>query len=147
MSAEENYPVRVSIGQEGFLTTIQAGVHQLIADEPKSLGGSDKGPNPYDYLLSSLGACTVITMRMYATRKEWPLEGVEVQLRHSKDYYKDCMDCEATSAKVDIIERRIQLKGDLDEQQIKRLMKIADKCPVHKTLTPQIIIKTTRIEK
>ena len=146
MNTEEKYPVRVSIGPKGFLTTIHAGAHQLTADEPKSLGGNDQGPNPYDYLLSSLGTCTVMTMRMYAMRKEWPLEGVEVQLRYSKDYYKDCMNCEETSTKIDIIERQIQLQGALDEQQIKRLMNIADKCPVHKTLTTQTVIKTIQVE-
>lgn len=146
MSTEEQYPIKVSIGKEGFLTTIQAKGYQLAADEPKEVGGSGLGPTPYDYLLSSLGACTAMTLRMYASRKQWPLEGVEVYLKHAQDYHQDCMHCEKSSAKVDIIERQIQLIGDLDEQQIKRLMNIADKCPVHKTLTSTTIIKTTQLE-
>ncbi len=146
MSTEETYPVRVTIGQEGFMTTIHASDYQLTADEPKSVGGSGLGPTPYDYLLSSLGACTAMTLRLYAGRKKWPLEGVEVQLRHSNDYYQDCVKCEASTSKVDVIERQIHLKGDLDEEQIKRLLNIADKCPVHKTLISQTVIKTTLIE-
>lgn len=146
MSTEETYPVHVHIGKEGFATTIHASNYQLMADEPKSVGGTDLGPTPYDYLLSSLGACTAMTVQMYAKRKEWPLEGVEVQLRHSKDYHQDCIDCEVSTAKVDIIERQIDFKGNLDEKQIDRLLKIADKCPVHKTLTTTTVIKTTLLD-
>jgi putative redox protein len=146
MATEETYPVQVTIGKDGLLTTIHANDYQLTADEPKEVGGSGLGPTPYDYLLSSLGACTAMTLRLYASRKEWPLEGVEVQLRHSKDYHEDCIKCESSTSKVDIIERSIQFKGELDEKQIKRLLIIADKCPVHKTLTSQTIIETTLVQ-
>lgn len=144
--ASKEHPVRVTIGQNGFTSDIQIGQHHLKADEPIELGGNDEGPNPYELLLSSLGACTAITLKMYASRKEWKLEKVLVELSYSKDYYKDHVADETTSSKVDIIERRIHIEGDLDEKQIERLMKIADKCPVHKTLTSVTIIKTTLAE-
>lgn len=139
-------PVRVSIGQNGFTTDIQVGQHHLKADEPVELGGNDEGPNPYELLLSSLGACTAITLKMYASRKEWKLEKVLVELSYSKDYYKDNVTEETSPSKVDIIERRIHIEGDLDEKQIERLMNIADKCPIHKVLTSETIIKTTLAE-
>ncbi|BDS14768.1 OsmC family protein [Aureispira anguillae] len=142
----KTYPVTVTIGQNGFTSEIKAGNHNLKADEPTAVGGNDLGPSPYDLLLSSLGACTAMTLKMYASRKGWDLKEVVVELSHSKDYYKDCMDCEETGTKVDLIERQIHIKGDLDEKQLERMMKIADKCPVHKTLTSETIIKTTLAE-
>lgn len=139
----QDFPVVVTIGKNGFTSDIQAGKHQFKADEPIAVGGADLGPSPYDLLLSSLGACTVMTLRMYANRKDWALDEVQVALKHSKDYYKDCEDCERSEAKMDIIERVIVLKGELDQKQRERLLTIANKCPVHKTLTSTTIINTT----
>lgn len=138
--------VNVTIGQNGFTTDIKTKEHNFKADEPVDVGGNNTGPTPYELLLSSLGACTAMTLKMYASRKEWNLEKVVVDLSHSKDYHEDCMTCESSSSKVDVIQRQIRIEGDLDEKQIERLMKIADKCPVHKTLTSEIIIKTTLAE-
>ena len=142
MNTPTDYLVHVSTGQEGFKTYIRTGSHQLIVDEPASVGGTNEGPTPYGLLLASLGACTAMTLRMYADRKKWPLETVEVALNHSQDYHQDCMACAESNAKIDVIQRVIQLHGNLDEAQIKRLMDIADKCPVHKTLTSTTVIKT-----
>lgn len=142
----KEYPVSVTIGQNGFTSEVKTSDHHFQADEPIALGGNNQGPNPYELLLSSLGACTAITMKMYASRKEWALEKVVVELSYSKDYHEDCVSCENTNAKVDIIQRKIHIEGDLDEKQMERLMKIADKCPVHKTLTSETIIKTTLAE-
>lgn len=144
--ASNEYTVSVTIGQNGFTSDIKTNDHHFKADEPAEFGGNNEGPSPYDLLLSSLGACTAMTLKMYASRKEWPLEKVVVELSHSKDYHEDCVSCEKTSSKVDIIQRRIQIEGDLDEKQLERLMKIADKCPVHKTLTSETIIKTSLAE-
>lgn len=130
--------VTVRIGDEGFTTDVKAGRHQFRADEPISVGGNDYGPNPYELLLSSLGACTVMTLRMYADRKKWPLEEVIVHLSHGKDYVTDCESCEEGGAKIDVIEKLIEIKGDLDEKQRQRLLQIADKCPVHKTLHSEV---------
>ncbi|MBL4650627.1 MAG: OsmC family protein [Aureispira sp.] len=144
--ASNEYSVSVTIGQNGFTSDIKTHDHYFKADEPVEFGGNNEGPSPYDLLLSSLGACTAMTLKMYASRKEWPLEKVVVELSHSKNYHEDCVSCEKTSSKVDIIERRIHIEGALDEKQIERLMKIADKCPVHKTLTSETIIKTSLAE-
>ena len=135
--------VQVKIGHNGYTTEITVGKHNLLADEPKEVGGNDLGPNPYSLLLSSLGSCTALTIKMYANRKEWKLEEVLVSLSHSKEYAKDCDDCEQSNAKIDFIEREIELIGDLDDTQKARLMDIANKCPVHKTLLGKIEIETT----
>jgi putative redox protein len=135
----------VRTGKRGFQTEIIAGGHRLLADEPLSLGGSDTGPNPYDYLVASLGACTSMTLRMYADRKQWPLESVTVRLRHRKLHAEDCRECETETGMVDVIEREIELEGDLDEGQRERFIEIADRCPVHKTLHSKIEV-TTRLK-
>ena len=114
----------------------------MLADEPASVGGADTGPNPYEFLLSGLGACTSMTMRMYADRKALPLERVTVTLAHRKIHAKDCEDCETKVGMLDEIERVIAIEGDLDAEQRQRLMEIADKCPVHRTLTSEIRIVT-----
>ena len=121
---------------------ITAGKHQFIADEPLGIG-DDVGPDPYSLLLSSLGACTIMTVQMYAQRKNWPLEGVEINLTTHKIHAKDCEDCESDdNARVDIIERQLSFRGDLSPEQIERLAVIASKCPVHRTLTSETKIRT-----
>ena len=120
--------------QGGFRTEVQACRHQWIADEPKAVGGADEGPTPYDMLLAGLGACTSMTLRMYADRKQLPLRSVSVTLTHHRDYSSDCVGCEETPKRIDIIERTIHLDGDLTEAQRARMLQIADKCPVHRTL-------------
>lgn len=125
-----------------FSQSIVAGGHALRADEPVSIGGGNTGPSPYDLLLSGLGACTSMTIRMYANRKKWPLERVVVRLRHDKIHAEDCGDCETREGKIDQIERSIELTGDLDDEQRARLLEIADKCPVHRTLENEVKVAT-----
>jgi putative redox protein len=117
---------------------IAAGAHSFYADEPTDDGGVDAGPTPYDLLLGARGACTSMTLLMYARRKGWPLEDVEVRLGHQRDYARDCAECDTAPVQIDQIERRITLKGDLDQAQRARLLEIAEKCPVHRTLTGTI---------
>ena len=119
------------------------GRHALTADEPVAVGGSDTGPNPYELLLMSLGACTAMTLRLYADRKAWPLEHVVVRLRHSRVHAEDCVDCTTKPARIGRIERGIELVGALDAAQRNRLLQIAEMCPVHRTLTGTIEIRTT----
>jgi len=119
---------------------IDAGAHTLYADEPVGVGGDDAGPNPYELLLAALGACTSMTLLMYARRKLWPLEDVAVQLSHRRDYARDCEECDQRPVQIDVIERRITLVGPLDAAQRARLLEIAEKCPVHRTLTGTIRI-------
>jgi uncharacterized OsmC-like protein/pimeloyl-ACP methyl ester carboxylesterase len=129
-----------------FQQTVSIGPHQMLADEPVAAGGEDSGPGPYDYLLAGLGACTSMTMRMYADRKSLPLERVTVTLKHSKIYAEDCAECETKAGMLDQIDRTIAMEGTLDADQRKRLMEIADKCPVHRTLTSEIRILTHAAE-
>ncbi|MEM8965189.1 MAG: bifunctional alpha/beta hydrolase/OsmC family protein [Bacteroidota bacterium] len=126
-----------------YTTEIMVGQHSLTADEPESVGGLDLGPSPYDLLAGSLGACTGMTLRMYANHKQWPLEEVVVHLKHQKIYDEDCQDCEDPSRKIDHIERIVEVKGNLTDQQRERLREIADKCPVHKTLHTSVKVDTT----
>jgi putative redox protein len=121
-------------GKTGFRTEIIANGHRLVADEPIPVGGAGTGPNPYDLLVSALGACTGMTLRMYADRKKLPLEAVTVRLRHEKIHAEDCLDCEDPKSKVDFIEREIELEGELDEAAQRKLIEIAGRCPVHRTL-------------
>jgi putative redox protein len=114
----------------------------MLADEPVAAGGEDSGPGPYDYVLAGLGACTSMTMRLYADRKSLPLERTTVTLKHSKIYAQDCADCETRQGMLDRIERVIAMEGNLDAEQRKRLLEIADKCPVHRTLTSEVHIVT-----
>jgi putative redox protein len=129
-------------GSGTYTQQITVGHHRLTADEPRPIG-DDAGPTPYDLLLASLGACTSMTVRMYAERKGWPLEGVRVTLRHSRIHAEDCTDCETTNGFVDHIDRDIELSGDLDDGQRQRLLQIADRCPVHQTLTSEVDIATS----
>jgi putative redox protein len=128
-----------------FAQEIVAGPHRLTSDEPASAGGTETGPTPYDLLLAALGSCTSMTLGMYARRKGWPLENVTVHLRHSKVHVSDCADCETKDVMLDRIDREIQLDGPLTTEQRSKLMEIADKCPVHRTLTSTIQIKTREV--
>jgi putative redox protein len=130
-------------GQGVFTQRVQAGRHALRADEPKSVGGDDFGPNPYEFLLAGLGACTTMTLRMYARHKKLPLDRVTVRLRHKKIHAKDCEDCETGKGKLDEIEREVLIEGDeLTDAQRTRLLEIADRCPVHRTLHSEIKVRT-----
>jgi uncharacterized OsmC-like protein len=129
-------------GKGKFQQEIRAGRNQLTADEPVAVGGLDSGPNPYDLLLASLGACTSMTIRLYADQKKLPLKRVEVRLRHDRIYAADCAECETKDGLLDHIERVISLEGDLDATQRAKLMEIADRCPVHRTLTSEVRIHT-----
>ncbi len=129
----------------GFAQEISAGSHHLTADEPVSAGGAGTGPGPYDLLLAALGACTSMTVSMYARRKGWPLERVTVALRHFKIHASDCADCETKAGMLDRIERDIEFIGPVTPEQRTRLLEIADKCPVHRTLTSEISIQTKAV--
>lgn len=133
-------------GKSKFNQIISVGPHRLVADEPVAAGGEDAGPGPYDFLLAGLGACTSMTMRLYADRKSLPLDRVTVTLKHSKIYAKDCAECETRDGMLDQIERDIAIDGALDAEQRKKLMEIADKCPVHRTLTSEIRIVTKAVD-
>jgi uncharacterized OsmC-like protein/pimeloyl-ACP methyl ester carboxylesterase len=126
-----------------FQQTITLGPHRMLADEPVAAGGEDSGPGPYDFLLAGLGACTSMTMRLYADRKALPLDRVTVTLQHSKIHAEDCAECETRTGMLDQINRVIKIEGALDAGQRKRLMEIADKCPVHRTLTSEVRIVTS----
>ena len=142
--AEAGEVVVAETGQGRFAQLVRVGLHELRADEPASVpGGLDTGPNPYDYLLAGLGACTSMTLRLYAERKELPLDRVVVRLRHDKIHPKDCADCETREGKLDQIERTLEISGPLDAFTRQRLLEIAGKCPVHRTLTSEVKIRTT----
>jgi len=126
----------------GFAQEIETGRHRLIADEPVEAGGADAGPSPYELLLAALGACTSMTLSMYARRKQWPLEQVTVRLRHDKIHAQDCAECETKEGMLDRIEREISLAGPLDAEQRERLLAIANRCPVHRTLVSEVDIRT-----
>jgi uncharacterized OsmC-like protein len=133
-------------GAAGFAQEIEIGSHRLEGDEPVAFGGTDTGPSPYDFLLAALGTCTSMTISFYARRRGWRLENVTVSLHHSKIHATDCADCETKVGKIDRIEREIQLTGAaLTAEQRSKLMEIADRCPVHQTLTSEINIKTRAV--
>jgi len=134
--------VIVSGSALGFAQSVTVGRHRIPADEPMAAGGTDTGLSPYDLLLAALGSCTSMTISLYARRKNWPLESVRVELRHSKIHAEDCVDCETKEGRLDRIERDVVLVGTLDEAQRSRLLEIANKCPVHRTLTSEIDIRT-----
>jgi len=134
--------VLVESASPDFLEKIYAGRHGLQADEPLSAGGQDAAPSPYELLLAALGACKVITLRMYAKRKGWPLQGVQLNLSHGKVHAEDCADCERTGSLIDQIDVEIKLQGELSADQRRILLAIAEKCPVHRILTSAVQIRT-----
>ncbi|MGH9382607.1 MAG: bifunctional alpha/beta hydrolase/OsmC family protein [Thermoanaerobaculia bacterium] len=128
--------------EAGLRVRLTAGRHRLVADEPESVGGEDAGPDPYGYLLSALGACKAMTVRLYADRKGWPLAGSRIELKHDRVHAQDCADCETKEGKVDQIEVSLSFEGKLDDAQRTRLAEIAEMCPVHRTLTGEIKIRS-----
>lgn len=137
--------VAVRLGFEGYTTDVMVRHHALTADEPVSVGGNDFGPSPYEFLNTSLGTCTAMTLQMYARRKKWDLQEVVVHLEHTKDYAEDMANSDNPKSRIDFFRRTISLKGDLDEKQKERLMEIADRCPVHRTLHNEVRIETEMI--
>jgi putative redox protein len=133
----------VSTGAGPFEQRLLDGRHVLTADEPAAVGGGDAGPGPYELLLMALGACTSMTVKMYAARKAWPLEGVEVRLRHDRVYHRDCAECEDKNTLIDRVERSLRLIGPLNAEQRDRLLDMAHKCPVHRTLATGVEVRTT----
>ena len=134
--------VVVQGGRSGFIQDIMARQHRLTADEPSGPGAGDMGPTPYELLLAALGACTSITLKMYARQKKWPLEEVVVRLGHSRIHAADCGECETKEGMLDRIDRELELKGPLTQEQKARLLEIAEKCPVHRTLTSEVNIRS-----
>ena len=138
--------VRVETAEGKFLQNVTTASHQFLADEPKAIGGKDIGPNPYDFLLASLGTCTSMTIKMYADFKKIPLEGVRIDLEHDREHAADCENCESDKSRIDVIDRSIELIGDLSSEQRDKLIAIADKCPVHRTLENHIEVRTTALQ-
>lgn len=134
--------VIVKAGPKGLNQQIEASGHRLLADEPLDAGGSDTGANPYDLLLAALGACSSMTLRIFADRRGWDLRGIEIKLWHEKIHAKDCQDCESPNSKIDFIHREIKLIGNLNEEHRQRLLEISDRCPVARTLQSEIRIET-----
>ena len=144
-STADSRDVVTTTHADSYRTTVDAGGFELVADEPAG-PGTDAGPNPYDYLLVSLGACTGMTLRMYAARKKWPLESVTVRLRHGRKHAVDCEHCEEPGSNLAQVQREIELVGALDAAQRARLMQIADMCPVHRSLEAGFRITSTLVE-
>jgi uncharacterized OsmC-like protein len=134
-------------GADSFKQEIVAGKHHLVADEPVSAGGGDAGPDPYDYLLASLGVCTSMTVGFFARRNKWPLDKITVSLWHSRIHAKDCEECQTKEGMLDRIDVEVELTGSLSAEQHEKLMEIAAKCPVHRTLTSEINIRLRAAEK
>jgi putative redox protein len=134
-----------SRNRHGLRQDVDVGSFQLTADEPPGAGGDGTGPSPYDLLVAALGSCTAMTLQIYARRYQWPLERVVVRLRHARMHGKDCGDCETDETFLDRIEREIVLEGPLDHEQRARLMRVADRCPVHQTLTRRTRIETREV--
>ncbi len=132
---------------DGLRTEISADGYTLVADEPANFGGTDEGPTPYDYLVGALGACTAMTVRMYADRKSWPLKAVTVRLNHQKIHARDCAECETESGRIDHLELDLELEGPLDEGQREKLLNIANMCPVHRTLNSETLIEARLVDQ
>lgn len=141
--AVEGGEVVVSELNRRFLRQVASDNHAWLADEPKRSGGNDLGPDPYEHLLAALGTCTSMTIRMYANRKKWPLEDVDIRLTHTRRHADDCEDCDDKRARVEVLQRYVTLHGDLSAEQRARLMEIADRCPVHRTLEGDLRIETS----
>ena len=139
---QEPRSVSVEGPATGFRTEVEVGGHRFVVDEPAAVGGSDKGPTPYEMLLAGLGACTAMTLRIYADRKKWPLERARISLIHRKVHAQDCVDCPTKPAKMDVVDRVITLEGALTEEQRAKLLEIAERCPVHQTLNSKIQVNT-----
>ncbi len=150
-SLSSSHQVAARLAGDTFTTYIQAKKHALIADEPLGVGGNDFGPSPYELLSSSLAACTVMTIKMYARRKGWDVQQVEVHTNHNKDYNTDCETCQQDDAgsarsKIDVFSRQLRIEGNLDQKQRQRLLEIADRCPVHRTLHSQVMVNTELLD-
>ena len=145
MTDKKESTVLVKVGPEALTADVQAGRHTWFVDEPASVGGHDRGPTPYDLLLAALGACTAITLRLYATRKKWPLEGIEVGLRHGRVHAQDCEQCEDANTLLEQVDKELRLLGPLTAEQRQRLETISSKCPVQKTLQAGLRIVTTLV--
>lgn len=142
MNAPIAKKIQVVVEKDSLLATIRTDKHTFLIDEPLEVGGSDQGPDPYESLLGALGACTAITLRMYAQNKGWPLARITVSLKHQKNYSLDCQNCEQPSSRLEVIEKVLLLEGDLSPMQLERLKVIADKCPVQKTLSSGLVISS-----
>lgn len=136
--------VKVTNLDTGYAHRIESRAHVLTADEPTELGGTDQGPTPYELLLAALGSCSAITVRIYANRKNWPLEDVTVQVTLDRIHAKDCEDCEQETGFVDVFVKEVDLQGPLTSEQRQRLTEIADRCPVHRTLSGATKIQSSR---
>jgi putative redox protein len=142
MADDATKSVLVKVGPDALLADVRAGRHTFVLDEPAEAGGQDRGPTPYDLLLAALGACTAITLRLYADQKKWPLEAIEVRLRHQRVHRADCEACEQQDQMLEEVEKELRLVGPLTEEQRQRLEMISQKCPVQKTLMNGLRIKT-----
>jgi len=142
LPGQEPRRVEVSGPVTGFRTEVEVGGHRLLVDEPVAVGGTEAGPTPYEMLLAALGACTAMTLRLYADRKKWPLRRARVSLQHRKVHVQDCAECDQKPARMDVVDRVITLEGDLTDEQRARLLEIAERCPVHQTLQGNIQVNT-----
>src|SRR5262249_42264206 len=142
LPTQEPRRVKVSGPAQGFRTEVEVGGHRLVVDEPIAVGGADHGPTPYEMLLAGLGACTAMTLRIYADRRKWLLARANVSLTHRKVPAKDCIDCDTKPAKMDVVDRVITLEGALTEEQKAKLREIAERCPVHQTMQTKIQVNT-----
>ncbi|MEP2023666.1 MAG: OsmC family protein [Reichenbachiella sp.] len=133
----------VAITKDELTTQLNTDGHMGLVDEPIEIGGLNKGPTPYDLLCGALASCTSITLRLYANRKEWDITRIRVEVKYAKEYKEDCESCDEKSQKVDTFERIISIEGNLDEDKKQRMLQIANKCPVHRTLESDTVIRTT----
>ncbi|MBW3563213.1 MAG: bifunctional alpha/beta hydrolase/OsmC family protein [Acidobacteria bacterium] len=142
-SLYDDQTVTVTTNAGQFRTEIATRGHHLIADEPAKVGGTEEGPTPYDLLAAALGACTTMTIQMYVARKKWPMRSVTARVAHDRMHAKDCEDCETKAGHIDRLTREIEVDGDLTDEQLQKVLEIADKCPVHRTLHSEIRVRTT----